>query len=1168
MDLVSKLNDRNLSFPSRCILALSLLKPSDSSTTTWVFPRKNQYLFDWFTGSLLKLAKSESPKAEIFLDTSVWELMKEFSLILFKKCENSPSSGLKRSINFITNDEEFFDYRKCFDSQVFGIKCPLLTIFQTSLSLLSECVEEERRTLLICSVILRFLQQNRVSLPVSFSQVTDFVRSLVKCKERESLPSESFKQILSPTLNILSEIVLGGSANYKKTYPLLVKFCIESAGGNLTDEIEIWIEFIKKCLFPTEFHDELLTFLQLVPSDKSKTLDFPKSLTFQKGLFIELATNIKAVESCPIIYEAFLRSVGIKINRETGFNFFTFLLRKTLPNSVALYSTQLAKIISVLYERGNEIYQQRNDEIYRKQSAVIEEIFNYAIESLKFENSDVTSKECIKNSSAFPLLLSLARLNYYLVAERLNLIFSNNSNSSKHVIKFIIGMFELAALANQLPVLLEIIMKSDLSIETFKDDQLQVALIRIFNFNLSPISLHQIYLLLIKELTVNTKTLLLLVPVIRSIVKVVDNVESFDFELYANLQRQLLNFKQPEALNLLSEIVRWSPGTFLLIDELFNVGFKDLNLIFTLKCKDPSRISCKSLEHSEESYGLVLKYLPIIADDMESSQLEEFCSWLIRNDKNLCISTLKMIKFYEIKAIREPFINSLIEMVDTMIASSSVLGYLDEIIKLLPWEYLSDEMVIELIKKRWFTLSNSNSNSIPHLLTLPSPLNLRKEVLKSLVSTDLSKLVDFLFNEIAEKEGDFDDFLSKCFSAEHSREFVKAFLAKFEDGNSALKIKYVAKMLKYSNFQSEEIISFIETRLDLVQTVKNRTIPLTVDILNDLDIILEWIVDYRMELVAASILSLPLPLPSASSDSNCNNDLKIYVRCQALRCKFPARTDSDFIIESIELASKLSESPVAVTFKKDLLSLIKELPSDQVKNLLEAFLSADDAWKLSLGLQAFNQLLHISAHIQTTFTLFNDNLEKIYIRSLEFNGIPGFLAVLKSIIQLKKNVTWESKGISNILGILRRARQAQPKSFDEIFVTLRFVITLHLRQFRSLLPLLVSNICEAISGGVNSLEESTALGRILGELGSLRRGELEPFALLPILHSFITSKYPSSLIRKPLQLSMTNLMYHLGTKKQLLQLMSTALIVEHEHRVILKSFIDEYNKFHKYSGRA
>jgi hypothetical protein len=40
-----------------------------------------------------------------------------------------------------------------------------------------------------------------------------------------------------------------------------------------------------------------------------------------------------------------------------------------------------------------------------------------------------------------------------------------------------------------------------------------------------------------------------------------------------------------------------------------------------LKCKDPSRISCKSLKNNEESYGLVLKYLPIIADDMESSQL-------------------------------------------------------------------------------------------------------------------------------------------------------------------------------------------------------------------------------------------------------------------------------------------------------------------------------------------------------------------------------------------------------------------------------------------------------------------------------------------------------------------------------------------------------------------
>ena len=1163
MDLVAKLNDRNLSFPDRCCIAASLLKPSASDT--WLFPRKNQYLFDWFTGTLLKLAKTDSPKPEIFLNKSVWELMKEFSMILVgggggNFSDEMGSGKLKRSVNFITNDEEFFDFKKCFDSQVFVIKCPLLTIFQTSLSLLEKSNKESdvdagasADAEVICSVILRFLQQTRVSLPVSFSQVTEFVRSLVKCKK-----GHVFNQVLRPTLIILSEIILGGGANYKKTYPLLVKFCIESASF----EEEIWIEFMKKCLFFEEFHEELLTFLTsplMINSLKIKEdnneilLNLPKSVTFQKALFIELATNAKAVESCPVIYESFLRSVGSKINRETGFNFFTFLLRKTLPNNPKLYSIQLSKLLSVLNERGNEIYQQRNDEIYRNQSAVIEEIFNYSMKGEEAEES-VSPQSSPQSSSspaspekspsqAFPLLLSLARLNYYLVAERLNLILLDNDNDRDYDCKcdFIVGMFELAALANQLPVLLEtIILKSKLS-TVLKSEKVQISLIRIFNFNLSPISLHEIYLSLIKNLDSEISQVLL-VPVLRSIGKVVDNVESFDLEIYSNLQKKLIEINSSNSLNLLSEIVRWSPGTFLLVDDIFTCKFSDLNLILTIKCKSDR---CANGRGDSDSYAypytfdLVLKYLPIVANDLDIKKLEEFCFWLLRNDQNTCISTLKMIKFYEIKTIRQPFLEQLIKY----IKETDDESFVSEIISLIPWEYLNDEMAVELIKSLWFSPS-----AITKLLKLPSPFNVRKGTLKILISTNLTELVEFLFS------CESDDLVSKCFDFEHSVEFLRTVLKKLSKyENFEFKINFVAKILKFSDFQSSELISFIETEIKPVEIIKTKN--LTIEILDSFDTILEWIVDYKMELVAASILALVNP-----------ESLEIAVRCQALKCKFPARTDFDFINESVNLASKLPDSAVITTFKKDLLSLIKELPCDQVKTLLESFISLD-SWKFTLGLQAFNQFLHITAHCPTIFTLFNDNLEKIYMKSLEFNVIPSFLAVLKSIIQLKKTVTWEPRGISNILGVLRRARQAQPNCYEEIFTSLRLIVTLHLRQFKTLLPLLVSNICEAFSG-VTSLEESAALGRILSELGSLRRGELEPFALLPILHTFISTKFSSPAFRKPLQLAMTNLMYHLGTKKQLLQLLSTALVVEHEHRVILKSFIDEYNKFHKYSGRS
>lgn len=1150
MDLVAKLNDRNLSFPDRCIIAASLLKPSSEAGNkdTWLFPRKNQFLFDWLTGSLLKLARSESPRPEIFLNTSVWELLKIFANVL--ECKQQQGGSFKRPLRFITDDDEFFDFTKSFDSNVFVIKCPLLTIFQTALSLLNRTSEDAAEPEMICSVILAFVHQTRVSLPVSFSQVTDFIRSLVRVQS--NLPPVALTQILCSTLAILSEIVLGGAANYKKTYGLLVKFCLEAAGSE--NDKELWIEFIKTCLFSQEFVDELLIFItspaMIAALNDPKTIinesTFPKSLTFQKTLFVELASETtKAFASCPVIFEAFLRAVGPKINRETGFNFFTFLLRKTLPHcsTAAIHFTQLAKLISILQARGNEIYQQRNDQIYRDQSAVIEEIFNSALEV------DVTQ-------TPFPLLLSLAKLNYYLVADRLPFILSRlrQQELTLEVVEFVVGMFELASLANQLAILLEIILKSNLPLPLVADQKLQSALIRIFQNNLSPLSLHQIYLSLTKEpKQMSALSMVLLVPIIRSIAKVVDNVESFDKNVYAALQRQLITTSSPESLNLLVEIVRWTPGTILLIEELFTLhesasssSVDILNLVFTLKCKEPVKIKCNSLEISNNL--LLLKYLPIIAQDLSSKQCEAFCTWLLEHDKNICISTLKMVEFYEIKTLQEPFLNQLVQFIINK--SDCNDEYVAEIVSLLPWEYVNDKVVAELIKTLW-----RRPVVVSQLLRLPSPLNVRVSTIKSLVSSDIKSFVDFLF---VYKE-DSDDFVSKCFQAEHSSKLIKSVLVKLKSEPCALfKIEFIAKMLKFADFENSELISFIETEINPIKMLKSAG-SVSVAMLDALDIILEWIVDYRMEMVAGCILALPTD----------QSDLLVAVRAQALKCKFPARTDVEFINESVNLASKLSaDSPVAVTFKKDLLSLIKELPCDTVRSLLESFLlNHASIWKFSLGLQALNQLVHLVKHVPSAFSIFNDNLDTIYSQSLKFNLIPSFLAVLKSFVQLKKNVSWDSHGIANILGVLRKARQAQPQSYEEVFVTLRLISTLHLRQCRALLPLLVSNVCEAFAE-VSSVDEATALGRVLSELGSLRRGELEPFALLPILHTFISTKFSSSALRKPLQLAMNSVMYHLGSKKALLQLLSTALVVDHEHRVILKSFIEEFNKFHKYSGRA
>lgn len=1159
-DLLSKLNDRALSFPSRCSYAASLLSDSHQS---WSFPRKTQYIFDWFTSTLIKLARSNPPHPDIFLSAKVWNLMKLFSNIL---TENSNISvSLKRPLKFITNDDEFFDFKRSFDPQNFIIKCPLLTIFQTSLSLLSipengsnnysiesddSLVESE----IICHVILAFVQQNRVSLPVSFSQVTEFIHSLVQSRPK------SFCEVLRPTLGILSEIIIGGSANYKKTFPLLVKFCLQiqmESSSTSVEEKGIWIDFIEKCLFSQEFIDELLNFMtcpamiKILESSEGEDINessFPKSLTFQRSLFIELATTKSAAESCPLLYEAFLRSAGSKINRETGFNFFLFLLKKCLnPKDLdpLKRSDQLAKLIFILQSRGNEIYQQRNDEIYRKQSATIEEIFSSAI----------TGKN-ISGALPYSLLLSIAKLNYYLVLDKLEIIFDIAGSSDliksceDDFISFIIGIFELSALANQLPILLQTILKSKLPFSVLKMSELQLSLVKILRNSLSPFSLHQVYLSLVSEASKSKSAILLLIPVMRSIVKIVDNIESFDKENFQKFQKELLASKNEECLNLFAEIVRWTPGTFLLI----NVNEDDLShfpdyILCTLKCKGIiSRVLIKEI-----SNDLILKYLPLIAGDMNESDLKSFSRWLLINESD-CLKVLSKSVFFEIIPLRDTF---LLELVSYIKSGEACFGYISKIIVKLPWEFLKDEITAELIKSLWRT---------PLIVSQLLKVKDRKKTLEILKETDCNNFIEFLINYGAEIE---DDLISKCFQIERSLEFVKSTLETLKQSSSSFKAKFLSKMIKYIIFDidfdiSIEILKFIRFEIDPIKLMKQKEEPVCVGIIDALDIILEWVLNNQVlddfnneEFIAKCILNLPE-----------SSSLDVSVRCQALKCKFPARNDLEFIEESIELASKLSDSPeVNSIFRKDLLSLIKGLPIDRIKFLIESFINSSNNWRFSFGLQAINQFIHVTAAAPEIFSLFKLNIDDIYESSLKFDIIPTFLASLKSIVQLKKNVTWESEIISNILGVLRRTRQSRPQCYEEIFSILRLIISLHIRKFKSLIPLLVSNICESFCD-VKSCEESNSFGRVLSELGSMKRTELEPFALLPLSHTFIITKYPNMGIKKPIQLAMTSLMYHLGGRKQLLQLLSTALVTEHEHRLILKAFIDEYNKFHKYSGRA
>ena len=271
------------------------------------------------------------------------------------------------------------------------------------------------------------------------------------------------------------------------------------------------------------------------------------------------------------------------------------------------------------------------------------------------------------------------------------------------------------------------------------------------------------------------------------------------------------------------------------------------------------------------------------------------------------------------------------------------------------------------------------------------------------------------------------------------------------------------------------LFKFIETEIDPINVLQADEV--SIEFVDSLDTILEWTLnnlDNKEEFVAKCILRLP---------SN-NVNLALSVRCQAMKCKYPARNDMKFIEESIELASKLDYcNEVIAVFKKDLMSLIKGLPIDQVKELIESFISANDSWRFALGLQAITQLLHVTTTSPVIYALFVRNVQEMYEKSIKFDMIPGFLASLKSIIQLKKNVTWESEIISDILGVLRKVRQSKPQCYEEVYTIQRLIVSPHIRRFRNLIPLLITTICECFNG-IGSVDESVALGRVLSELGS------------------------------------------------------------------------------------
>ncbi len=1032
------LNDRSLSFSERCTLALSYLSTQPSKAAH--FPRRNQILFDWLAGSLLKQAKGESPRAEVFLCPEVWTLFGVFLESL------TQTTSKKRKLD---------DYRKCFDDSALVIKVPLLFVFQVTLQLISTSPEAR-----IEQVILGFLSQNRSSLPVSLSQLVDFIKVL--SVKRQHLTA--FPQLLKTSLSIFSQIIVSGVANYKKSYPAILHFALNTEVSE--EEEALWIDCWQRCLFPEV--DELLAMLKsdtvaglLKASSTSVAVEsvFPKTASIQKLLFVQFS-QLKSCSARTLssIYEAFLRSAAGKLDRQSAFNFLAFLIARC--PAVQQDRSALAHLLAVLQSRGNEIYQQRNDEIYRGQSEVIQSIFEAALKE-----------------KSYTLLLQVARLNYYLVLDKFPELELDASIEAKELLT---GMFELAAQANQMPSFVQ----SLCARSTLEFDEISLA--ALFARSIPVAALYNIYNSL-ADCQSSVKRAL-----IRSVLKNVDRL--LDARLLAKdqfcqLQRVLLKAKH---FGLLTFLVRWTP-THVYLDEALFETKEDwpLSLILALKFKTPSRVRIEHLKESDD-LQLIVDYLPVIAAECSSSVLKKTAKWLVQKKPELLVKLLKNPLFFEIEAFRKPFLARCKENFD-FIAD-------------LPAEYFNDEDAVELVEAVIESYEMANEPVLRALLV--SGHQVRSTVLESFREKDAFIKALLLTSE----EG---NLLSKCVEADKSGKLLKALLKQKPT------LQQLACSLHYTT--SDRFDSSINKKVKklLPSTINERE-------LDDLGVILEWL---GAEVAAETLESLNL-----SNES----------RLMAFKLRFCSGQVN--IQEALSLLKKTFVPNDQASLRKGIILAVKK--SDQLSASLEFLLADGETW-----LQAISQLLAIPAHSQVAFTHFFAHFDT----SSTSQDSTYFLPVLKSACQLKRGVQWSGALFAQILAKLRSRLVSDG---EEVCAILKLLIGQHWKSLRGLSALLVALLVECLQ--LPQLESS--LARTVHELAGLRVGEVDAFSLLPLLHAFTRSSWASR--SKPLLLAVNNLLRHFSSQSQLFQVLSSALIVDEEQRLVLKAFLAEHEKFYKYSGRA
>lgn len=1027
------------------------------------FPRRTQVLFDWLGSSLVKQAKSETPRPEVFLAPEVWTLLDAFLEALL-----SPAASKKRKMMM-----DMDDYRKCFDSTSLVIKVPLLFVFQVSLQLVSTTPQPD-----IERVILGFLLQNRSSLPVNMSQIIAFIKML--CTKRQQLTR--FTELLRISLSIFGQIIASGAANYKKSYPSILQFALDT---EVASDEELWIDCWQRCLFPEV--DELCAMLKGeilagLMKNPSKPVDsaFPKTVSIQKLLLVQLSTAAAcAPRTLSSIYEAFLRAAEGKVDRESGFNFLAFLISRC--PAVKGNAAALAALLAVLHSRGNEIYQQRNDDIYRAQSEIIQNIFEAALKT-----------------DDFLLLLQIARLNYYLVLEKFSSQILPKLNDSEDAKQLLGGMFELATQANQMPSFVSSLLAVNAAgkeISFLNDREIQTALAALFSRAI-PLSALQNIFTLLAECDAPVKRQLIR-PVLKNVDRLLD-ARLLPKDQYFALQRRCLETRQ---FDLLVFLVRWTPTHLDLDDSLFEARKRPLALTLALKFKNPARVSVEIDETvSSDDLRLIVDYLPVIAGDCSRSVLKKVAKWLITKEPELLSQLLKNPLFFEIEAFRKPFLSRCKKHNHNN----------PHVIASLPAEYFDDDEAVELAQA---ALKSDQTNDDVMRAVLISGHFIRCGVLEALQKED--SFVDFLLR--CSSSSSKDDLISKCVEADKSGKLLRK-LVKRKPGLSQL-----ARALKYSQssqFEEEEAAVVVKSVLKLLPSSFNSASDV-----DDLGVVLEWLGADE----AAKLLSKVKVADGA--------------RLLALQLRFCPEKAS--IAEALQRLRESTDPAVQSSLRKGLVSAVKQTRSGD-SSCLDLILQDEDTW-----LSAIGQLLNVPGRSQEAFAHFFAHFDVVQSKQL--------LPVLKSACQLKRGVTWSTELLARVLGKLRSRLITDGENVCSIWKTL---VSQHWWHLRRLSPLFVSCLTEALQ--MPQLE--SPLARVIHELGALKIGDLEPFSLLPLLHAFCRSATASR--SRPIQLAMNSVMRHFSSQSQLLQLLSSALIVEEEQRLVLRAFLDEYNKFYKFTGRA